>query len=159
MQQWDLHSLFSVSVYSFPCKEDGNRVHKCLKRWYTWLYEWKKQEREKPNGRFTLRPLKKKEEWLCVFGGAVAQQVVGLMEAPGSVATEWVSECMFSKGRGVMGGSSMGWNHWCIFIDRAASRPNKGICGSRPLPWTNARERKRATEAPMETKESQEADL
>lgn len=159
MQQWDLHSLFSVSVYSFPCKEDGNCVHKCLKRWYTWLYEWKKQEREKPNGRFTLRPLKKKKKrvTVCVWGG-LGTAGGGTNGSPWQCSYR-VSECMFSKERGVMGGSSMGWNHWCIFIDRAASRPNKGICGSRPLPWTNAQERKRATEAPVETKESQEADL
>ncbi len=43
-------------------------------------------------------PLKNKKSDCVCLGGAVAQQVVGLMEAPGSVATEWVSECLVKRG-------------------------------------------------------------
>ncbi len=35
----------------------------------------------------------KKSECVCL-GGGLAQQVMGLMEAPGSVATEWVCVCV-----------------------------------------------------------------
>ncbi len=136
MRRWDVHSLLSVSVYSFPSKEDGNPLHKCSERRYTWIFKrTKTRERNRMAGSL-WEPLKNKKSECVCLGGGVGTAGDGTNGSPWQCSYR-VSVCVFNTERGVMGGSSMGWNRWCILIDRAASRPNKEICGSRPLLWTS----------------------
>lgn len=57
----------------------------------------------------TSKKKKKKRVTVCVWGG-LGTAGGGTNGSPWQCSYR-VSECMFSKERGVMGGSSMGWNH------------------------------------------------